>query len=304
VSLTLNARLASGPVWPVVGGEVRRSPADGDVVDLRVRGRLGDVAECAYRAILAALAERPAAVVCDLSRVWGAPDADALAVLASAGTEVRDWPGVPIGLVCADRALRYQLAQLPDSRHLIIAHRRSGVLAQLRGISRPDTVQELLAPSARSARAARQLVARTLLDWGCGSQIGVATVVVNELVTSAMLRADGDLEVSVARCEHRIRVAVRDDGGDRSPPETAGRPRPAGRGLLLAAALAQSWGVQATAGGGRVVWVVLAAEPAVGLRGRAAAWLPGPSGPMGLVEEPAEELAGAGPRHLPRLTAL
>ncbi len=175
-----------------------------------VSGPLEDVAEVAHRALLDTLADDVSAVVCDLSEATGPPDSESTALLASVGSEVRQWPGTPVGMVCPTVRLREGIARHPDSRYLVIAERRRQVLARLARRPRATVVQASLPPVARSARAARDLVARTLLDWGCGPQIGGATLVVSELVTHAMQYADSDLLVTVARCGAQLRISVRD----------------------------------------------------------------------------------------------
>ena len=111
---------------------------------------------------------------------------------------------------------------------------------------------------ARSARAARDLVARTRLDWASAPG-GAATLVVSELVTNAMLHAGTDLAVSVARCGPRLRLAVR-DANSRPPnpsgPETS---QVTGRGMLLVAAVSEAWGVLPTERRGKVARAVLPA---------------------------------------------
>ncbi len=226
-----------------------------------VSGPLEDVAEVAHRALLDNLADDVTAVVCDLSRATGPPDSESTALLASVGSEVRQWPGTPIGMVCPTVRLRDGIARHPDSRYLVIAERRRQVLARLARRPRATVVQASLPPVARSARAARDLVARTLLDWGCGPQIGGATLVVSELVTHAMLYADSDLLVTVARCGPQLRISVRDANRTNIQLMGVESARISHRGLLLVAAVAESWGVLPTSDGGKVVWAVLAANP-------------------------------------------
>ena len=60
-----------------------------------VSGPLEDVAEVAHRALLDTLADDVTAVVCDLSQATGPPDSESTALLASVGSEVRQWPGTP-----------------------------------------------------------------------------------------------------------------------------------------------------------------------------------------------------------------
>jgi hypothetical protein len=226
-----------------------------------VAGRLEEVAEQAHRTILNALADDFSAVLCDLSRVTGFPAPEATALLASVGSEVRQWPGTPVGMVCPAVRLRQSLGRHPDSRYLVLADRRRQALAALARQPRATVVRASLPPVARSARAARDLVARTLLDWGWGPQIGGATLVVSELVTHAMLDADSELSVTISRCGSQLRLAVRDTNRTHSQLEGLDPARISHRGLMLVAAVSESWGVLPTSDGGKVVWSVLPANP-------------------------------------------
>jgi hypothetical protein len=260
---------ASEPPRPTAaaGGESGDEIALGEVCPLdntgivAVAGPLDEVAEQAHRAILHALADDFSAVLCDLSGVTGFPAPEATALLASVGSEVRQWPGTPVALVCPAVRLRQSLSRHPDSRYLVLAERRRQALAALGRQPRATIVRASLPPVARSARAARDLVARTLLDWGWGPQIGGATLVVSELVTHAMLDADSELWVTISRCGSQLRLAVRDTNRATASP---GEPDPARlthRGLMLVAAVSESWGVLPTSVGGKVVWAVLSANP-------------------------------------------
>jgi hypothetical protein len=117
-----------------------------------------------------------------------------------------------------------------------------------------------LTPCARLVRSARDLTTRALLDWGCPQPIAPATLIVSELVNNAILHARTDLTVSVARWGELVRLAVH----DATPELPVRRDEPTqvtGRGMLLVAALSQSWGVLPASGGGKVVWAVLQAPP-------------------------------------------
>jgi hypothetical protein len=228
-----------------------------EVVSLH--GRLSEVAEPAHELLLESLADEPTMVLCDLSGVTGLPDAEGVGLLASVAAEVRQWPGTALGVVCPRPDLRESLARQPDSEHLVIADRRRRVLAGLARRPRATVVRAPLPPVARSARAARDLVARTCLDWECSAQVGAATLVISELVTNAMLHAGTDLTVSLARCGAWMRLAVRD--ANSRPPQTqlVDTSQVTGRGMLLVAAVSESWGVLPTGDGGKVVWAVLPA---------------------------------------------
>jgi anti-sigma regulatory factor (Ser/Thr protein kinase) len=224
---------------------------------VEVHGPLGEVADAAYQAVLVALGEEPDEVVCDLSGVSGPLPTECVGLVASIGAEVQEWPGSPVGVVCPNGALLQRLTQHPDAGHLVLAARRGAVLTRLADTP-PRTVRRTpLPPEARSAGAARQLVAEACLDWECGVQLEAATLIVSEMVTNALLHAGTMLELSVARCEHRLRLAVSDGGTRRPRAQPMDTSRITGRGMLLVAAFSRSWGVLPTADGGKVVWSVL-----------------------------------------------
>ena len=135
------------------------------------------------------------------------------------------------------------------------------LLAQLGRRATPHVVRMDLTPSARLVRTARDLTTRALLDWGCPQQIGAATLIVSELVNNAILHARSDLTVSIARWGDLVRLAVHDATPERPVRRDQGPTQVTGRGMLLVAALSQSWGVLPTTGGGKVVWAVLQAPP-------------------------------------------
>jgi anti-sigma regulatory factor (Ser/Thr protein kinase) len=224
---------------------------------VEVHGTLAEVADAAYQAVLVALGEEPDEVVCDLSGVRGPLPPECVGLVASIGAEVQEWRGSPVGVVCPNGVLLQRLAQHPDAEPLVLAARRGAVLTRLAD-SPPRTVRRTpLPPEARSAGAARQLVAEACMDWDCGIQLEAATLIVSEMVTNALLHAGTMLELSVARCGHRLRLAVGDGGTRRPRAQPMDTSRVTGRGMLLVAAFSRSWGVLPTADGGKVVWSVL-----------------------------------------------
>lgn len=131
----------------------------------------------------------------------------------------------------------------------------------------PDSV-----PRARwAATAFATRVAPALVDD--------VALVVSELVTNAVLHADPPAWLRlIDRGQGAIRVEVED--GNREIPRRAGYGEQAdtGRGLALVAALARSWGIEATPTG-KVVWAELAegraapqADPELDLNAIVAAW--------------------------------
>lgn len=261
--------LAAAGARRLDGGPVART-----IQHIAVRGSLHDAAARLSRQILLALAEEPAAVVGDLSgvmvpgavhgaldRLDAGLDDNAVASLAATGSEVGTWPGTPVALVCPWPGLRQRLQQESHGGGLILGGTLASVLAEVESMPQAATVRTTLPAAARSVRAARDIVARTLLDWGCGSQIGMATMVVAELVSSAVAREAGDVGLSVSRCGEQVRIGVRGAGLAYPPTARAASIRGTGRAMLLIAALATSWGVLPCADGDRVVWVALSSDP-------------------------------------------
>ncbi|MFD4259644.1 ATP-binding protein [Streptomyces sp. NPDC058534] len=115
-----------------------------------------------------------------------------------------------------------------------------------------------LSATRRGARLARLLVERQLDDWGVPSE-GAAQVVA-ELASNAVLHGrvpgrDFRLTLRLA-ADGTLRIEVTDARGDRVPriaePGVEG-----GRGLLIVAAYADRWGVDAGPAPNKTVWAEL-----------------------------------------------
>jgi len=225
------------------------------VMVLEVAGRLCDVVEELDLAIQLALAEAPLAVVCDLSAVVVGAEPDAIEVLATAGRHVRDWPGIPVGVACPDPQVRAALDAHPLGGHLIVTGTMLSAVSML-SATRTQAVDWLhLAPHPTAPHAARNFTTRTLLDWGLGSLVRSAGLVVRELVANSM-HAGTDIDVSLAWDLGALRVTVRDNSPD-LPGQPFSHLEPRTRRLSVVAVLSRSFGVLPTADGGRVVWAVL-----------------------------------------------
>jgi anti-sigma regulatory factor (Ser/Thr protein kinase) len=111
-----------------------------------------------------------------------------------------------------------------------------------------------LEPELHSAREARRFVDRALSGWDGADIRDYAVLLVNELVVNAIRHAHTPIEVRVAVDADCVEIAVRDDD-PRLPelqhPEVDDE---TGRGLLTVDALADAWGVEPEAGGGKAVW--------------------------------------------------
>ena len=112
---------------------------------------------------------------------------------------------------------------------------------------------ESFSPTGTSPRAARRFVAALLEQWGLVGEIDVATLIVSELSTNALLHAASPFEVIVSREASALRLAVQDES-EHLP--VAGQPTPSetsGRGIALISELAAAWGVDAGPKG-KTVW--------------------------------------------------
>jgi hypothetical protein len=229
--------------------------AIGRVLVLKVGGPLGAVVHDLDRAIQLALTTEPRGVVADLSAVHDGPHPRSVAVLATAGRHVRDWPGTPVAVACPDPKVRQKLAAHPLGRHLILAASLPSALSQVRATPIPAVERLRLAPHPTAPRASRSFVTRILLDWELGTLIRPAGLVVRELVANS-IHTGNDIEVSVAWNLGNLRLSVRDNSPD-LPRQTHSPDDPYARRLSVLALLSRAFGVLPTADGGKDVWAVL-----------------------------------------------
>jgi anti-sigma regulatory factor (Ser/Thr protein kinase) len=103
-----------------------------------------------------------------------------------------------------------------------------------------------------SVRHARAQVRSLVAGWppGCTATL---QVLVDELVTNAVLHARTSLDVMARVEDHHIRVEVRDDDPRMPRLRKYGPTSSTGRGLHLVEALATLWGAERSSGG-KVVW--------------------------------------------------
>lgn len=108
-----------------------------------------------------------------------------------------------------------------------------------------------------SARAARAFVAEVLENSPARDCAEVARLLVNELVTNALLHARSPMEITVRVEADAVRVDVQ-DGADRLPVLLADPGDAiAGRGLHIVEELAARWGAERLPSGGKTVWFEL-----------------------------------------------
>jgi anti-sigma regulatory factor (Ser/Thr protein kinase) len=172
------------------------------------------------------------------------------------GQQVQAWPGTPVALVCPDPGMRARLRRQRLREHVMIRATLKGALSSLDRMAAATIAHRPLAANITSARAARDFVSRTCLDWGLRHVTAPACLVVSELVTNAMLHASGEITVSVARHGTNLRLAVRDHGTGLPRIREPDFDSVNGRGMALVAGFSRTWGVLPAADGGKVVWAV------------------------------------------------
>jgi anti-sigma regulatory factor (Ser/Thr protein kinase) len=122
-----------------------------------------------------------------------------------------------------------------------------------------------LPPERTSPREARAFVRAVCQDWGIDETLCAdALVVVTELVTNAVLRAQTPCVVRVARAGSGLRIDVEDECPSPMPIPGRGPVDPAGPravGLRLVGGMTAAWGV-ADRAPGKLVWAVLVTDPA------------------------------------------
>lgn len=84
--------------------------------------------------------------------------------------------------------------------------------------------------------------------------VDVASLLVSELVTNAVLHAASAVELTVRCQQGRVRVEVADASPATPQRRTYKEEATTGRGLEMVELLAEQWGVDTSAGGGKAVW--------------------------------------------------
>ncbi|MFJ5682938.1 ATP-binding protein [Streptomyces sp. NPDC093099] len=106
-------------------------------------------------------------------------------------------------------------------------------------------------------RTARDFVAATLTEWSETARLDDMRLCTSELVTNAVLHGVpvGRLVlVRVESLDEELRIEVHDSGENRPTQRVPEESAVDGRGLLIVAATADSWGVKERTGPGKCVW--------------------------------------------------
>jgi len=210
-------------------------------------GCLGGLARL-RRGVCAAIAQRPSAVVVDLSRLTAACALPALA----------------LGLGRRRHGVRV-LARLPSSLRGL--HRMPGVtcdplptaLAMLPGLGQAEArVGARFEPEVGAPGVARALVSEAVAAWDVDHLDIPAQLIASELVSNAVEHAGTAVDFRLVRTWYGLCIAVRD--GDPHPPASGSGSEDhlatRGRGLAIVARTAFRWGcLIGTAD--KIVWAML-----------------------------------------------
>jgi anti-anti-sigma regulatory factor len=234
---------------------------DQSVVVLTVEGVLDNSSSAALRDIIVkATLDEPSAVLVNVTALR-VPAESTWSSFIGVRWQVHTRPGVPIVLVCADRAARETITRSEVARFMsVYATEKSAMKAldRLTGRTVRHADAELPA-SLTSLRESRRLVREWLTAWSQSALIPVALVIVNVFVENVLehtgsvpvmrVEADGTtatIAVSDGSSTPAVRLPSPDKGIDVS-------------GLAIVDALSRAWGSTPTSSG-KTVWAVIGPE--------------------------------------------
>jgi LuxR family maltose regulon positive regulatory protein len=245
-----------GMGWPM---RVQQSTHQGSVV-VTLAGRLDQAAAPqVQRAILKQLAERPPAIICDLSQVE-AIDPLCAGMFTSLRRRALGWPGTVLMLCGTQPAVAETLLQHGVAARPAMYASLDQALESAR--ARPPWLREKLElePVPTAAHDGRVFVREVCGRWGLQGLADPAALLAGELATLAVAHADTAMELRVELFGSRLQVAVH----DRDPnllrllvaKETDRR-----LSLLIVDQVATSWGIRQDEAGGKTAWCTLELPP-------------------------------------------
>jgi anti-anti-sigma regulatory factor/anti-sigma regulatory factor (Ser/Thr protein kinase) len=213
------------------------------------------------RDLLKDLAERPLALICDLSGVDALDPVCATIFATVANHPASRWPSTSLLLCGAQPDVAEILGRLRVPHFLPLHPSLQDALEA--AFERPRYLREelRLAPTPTAPAAARLFVRETLRVWQLAppdQELGDhAQLVADELVTNAVVHAKTDLWLRLELRRDLLHLAVRDLGPRLLRPAPDDPEAESGRGLLVVARLAKVWGIHSHPAGGKVVWCTL-----------------------------------------------
>ena len=124
-----------------------------------------------------------------------------------------------------------------------------------------DTERVVLPSDPASVGEARRFVRRVLLDWDLDGSVEVATLLVSELATNAVLHARTAYSVAVSRGAGEVTIEVLDGSAVLPQVRRHSSTAATGRGVGLVERLATSWGTRVSDvdGFSKAVWFTVQA---------------------------------------------
>ena len=230
---------------------------DGGNLRVSVAGRLGltDVAVLHDR-LLKCLAEQPDGLLINLDALH-VEEPLALAVLTAISRQAARWPGTPVVLCATSPDVRWLLRK-PAYKRIPVFASMGAARAHLGETTRTlPSLSDQLIPVSGAARHARNLATDACLRWELPHLVAPASHIASELVSNVVDHAHTMMTMRLSLRTRFLNIAVR-DGSPTEPPRTDQPPRHTGkgRGLLLVAAMAHTWGCMPTEDG-KVMWAAL-----------------------------------------------
>jgi anti-sigma regulatory factor (Ser/Thr protein kinase) len=117
----------------------------------------------------------------------------------------------------------------------------------------------MMSPQTRLVAAARSFVRRTCLDAFADSEMcDSAVLLTSEVVTNAILHGRGGIRIDVVADAVGVRVDIEDRGPGRPVVRPLDPDAVHGRGMVIVAAAASTWGIERSFGA-KTVWFQLGA---------------------------------------------
>ena len=213
------------------------------------------------RVLLKDLADRPYAIVCDLSGVDALDPVCATVFSTVANHPSSDWPATAFLLCAARPGVARELERLAVPHFLPLHDTLDDALDRV--AARPPYLRDelRLAPTGTAPAAARLYVRDVLHYWRLAlpgqDAIDRAELLADELVTNAVVHAHTSLKLRLELRGDLLHIGVHDASPRllRLVPDDPGSET--GRGLRLVEQLSAAWGVHRGRDGGKVVWCTL-----------------------------------------------
>ncbi|XVS66877.1 ATP-binding protein [Actinosynnema sp. CA-299493] len=235
---------------------LHRTDIDGAAV-VRPTGRLDLTTYRDLRdGLLKCAVDEPTAVIVRLGDGFECATPAFMAVFATVGLRVAQWPGVPVMLVGESPGHRRALAAGATGS----VPRFTALTTALAAVERPPerTRDETQLPdSLLSGLLARHFVRETCQRRHVTHLVHDAVTVATELVENAVRHTRSAPVLRLELRDRLLTVAVRDGSPDPPREPKPDPPRQGGWGLTIVSALSRTWGCYPWPHGGKVVWAVL-----------------------------------------------